>query len=264
MVKVALEVNKPNVGLSFKKVTAPKVRGDVAYRSVKGYSYEVFLSDLYDFMVDGFEETGNYFYLGGSLVEEDAGVKEMLDYGVSQGILAVFSVGTGDYLYVEIVDVPTIKSLVEFYITEDYADQHGQEVVLLQERINGDVMELMAKYLESQSVLLNDLYNVVSNTDDVTATVSLREKVKQKIAIAGLRDTSVIVLDGEAVPVYNISLGMALKVVSIARLSVIGLTPAELKSWSVLKAGYYKLENVGITGNADALVLEGVLKNDTY
>lgn len=261
---MVLEVNKPNVGLSFKKVTAPKVRGEVAYKSVKGYSYEMFLSDIYDFMVDGFEETGTYFYLERSLVEEEVVVHDMLNYGVTQGILAVFSIEGSSYLYVEIVDVPTIKSLVEFYITEDYTDQHGQDVVLMSEKINADVMELMLKYLENQSVLLNDLYSVVSNTGDVLATISLREKVEQPIAVAGLKDTSLLVLDGDAIPVYNISLGMALKLISIARLSVIGLTAQELKSWSVLKAGYYKLENVGITGSADALVLKGVLKNDTY
>ena len=95
-------------------------------------------------------------------------------------------------------------------------------------------------------------------------TISLREKVQQPIAIAGLVDSKVIVLDGDAIPVYNISLGMALRLVSIARLSVIGINSVELKTWSVLKAGYYKLENVDITGSADALILQGVFKNDTY
>ena len=53
---MAIEVNKPNVGLSFKKVTAPKVKLGAGYKEVNGYSYEMFLSDVYDFMVDGFEE----------------------------------------------------------------------------------------------------------------------------------------------------------------------------------------------------------------
>ena len=45
---------------------------------------------------------------------------------------------------------------------------------------------------------------------------------------------------------------------------MIGINSVELKTWSVLKAGYYKLENVDITGSADALILQGVFKNDTY
>ena len=122
----------------------------------------------------------------------------------------------------------------------------------------------MARYLENQVVLLNDLYALVSSVDGVEMTISLREKIQQPIAIAGLVDSKVIVLDGDAIPVYNISLGMALRLVSIARLSVIGINSVELKTWSVLKAGYYKLENVDITGSADALILQGVFKNDTY
>ena len=137
-------------------------------------------------------------------------------------------------------------------------------MVVEQEQIKNDVETLMARYLENQVVLLNDLYALVSSVDGVEMTISLREKVQQPIAIAGLMDSNVIVLDGEAIPVYNISLGMALRLISIARLSVIGVNSVELKTWSVLKAGYYKLENVGITGSADALILQGVFKNDTY
>lgn len=261
---MGIEVNKPNVGLSFKKVASPKVKSGVDFKVVDGYSYEMFLSDLYDFMVDGFEETGNYFYLDYKLVDEDKNVQVMLDYGVSQGILAVFKIGSGDYLYVEVLDIATVKSLVEFYINEDYSTQGDEVVVVEQEQIKNDVETLMARYLENQVVLLNDLYALVSSVDGVEMTISLREKVQQPIAIAGLMDSNVIVLDGEAIPVYNISLGMALRLISIARLSVIGVNSVELKTWSVLKAGYYKLENVGITGSADALILQGVFKNDTY
>ena len=46
----------------------------------------------------------------------------MLDYGVNQGILAVFEVVGSRFLYVEVVDMMTVRSLVEFYISEDYRE----------------------------------------------------------------------------------------------------------------------------------------------
>lgn len=261
---MAIEVNKPNVGLSFKKVTAPKVKLGAGYKEVNGYSYEMFLSDIYDFMVDGFEETGSYFYLDAALVDEDPEVKVMLDYGVNQGILAVFEIVGSRFLYVEVVDMMTVRSLVEFYISEDYRETSDKELVELQESITNDVNDLMLRYIQSQGSFTKDLYSLVSVVPEIEVTVSFREQVQQPIGICGLSDSKMVALDGDAIPLYKISLGMALKLISITRLSVLGLTSVELKKWSDLKAGYYKLDNVTVTGDGSAIVLEGVVKNDTY
>lgn len=261
---MAIEVNKPNVGLSFKKVTAPKVKAGVAYKVLDGYSYEMFLSDIYDFMVDGFEETGSYFFVDSTLVEEDVKVKLMLDYGVKQNILAVFEVSGSRYLYVEVVDALTVRSLVEFYITEDYRETSDKELVELQQEITSDTNDLLVSYLTKQGIFANDLYNLVSVVPGIEVTISFREQVQQPIAICGLTDSPMVSLEGEGIPLYNVSLGMALKLISIVRLSVLGLTPVELKKWSDLKAGYYKIDNVTVTGDGSAIVLEGVVKNDTY
>lgn len=260
---MAIEINKPNVGLSFKKVSVPKVKDGGKYKEVRGYAYEMFLSDIYDFMVDGFEDTASYFYMDEDLLKEDVNVKEMLDYGVSQGILAVVKIASTGYLYVELLDASTITSLIEYYITEDYREQ-GVDLVVASEDIKKDITELTTKYVENQVVFLNDLYTLMSNVQGVEATVSLREVVKQPIAISGLVDTKIVAVDGVAIPVYNIPLGMALKLVSIARLSVIGMTANELKNLSVLKSGWFSLDCLDITGSVDALILEGVVKNDSY
>ena len=44
----------------------------------------------------------------------------------------------------------TVRSLVEFYISEDYRETSDKELVELQESITNDVNDLMLRYIQSQ------------------------------------------------------------------------------------------------------------------
>lgn len=214
--------------------------------SETGYTYDNFLSDCYEFMVDAFEETNNYFTAPKDvLFSEDN--KDFVVYGIDNGLLWIVPLNDTGFVYVEVVNGQTRESLLETYVDE-YLSSQGLSSIEKSEQAEGILSEIKTRYLNSMVRCMTDLHYYLTEGDH-----------PRPIGVCSTLDVSFEGKDGLLVPVFPIALSSFVLMVSSAKLKVLNLYSNPSTFYNANK-GYYEkgLNNVTVNGTGSVIFLEGV------
>ena len=215
--------------------------------SNSGYTYQNFLSDCYDFMMDSFEETNTYFTAPTSIFLSEEN-KEFVMYGLENDILWVVPLNGTDFTYIEIVKSEVREDLLKYYVNE-YLESQNLDAFKRSEEFDNILFSIKKNYLDNLVKCMTELHHYLSE-----------EEQPKPIGICSSLDTPYDGKNGLLVPVYKVPLSQFVLLVSSAKLKVINLYEKSPRPFYENNKGYLKrgLDNLTVNATGSVVFVEGV------
>lgn len=230
-----------------RKATSNKLNlGDLTPLT-SGYSYTNFLADLFEFMVDTFEYTNNYFLVPHKILHEDDNM-DFLTFGLEYDLLWVVPINDSKFCYIEVVHKKVCEDVLSMYV-HHYAQALNIQPFELQDFVRETTEELKQTYIRSTIECLTQLGYLASSRHEVG-----------KFGVCNITDLSVTLIEGTAIPVFTVPLSQFILMVSSSELILDGVYGHKPEYFYKLNRGYYKkgISNVGVNADGTCIVINSV------
>lgn len=167
-----------------------------------GYNYIDFVTDLYyAFFMSGMEHTNEYVLVPNSDLQ-GIEVQSCIRYGLETSSLWLVPVDGTPVTYIEVKFPRVSEDLLRLYAT-DYVDSSNVELIEREDAVSSLMDELKKGYTDNTVAFLENLQALVVNRGEINP-----------FGIASTVENRLLTLDEKLVPVFKISLGKAMLILS--------------------------------------------------
>lgn len=255
-----MQLNSSKTG-AFNDISSEVMRKSTSYHSMhtknfaplkSGYTYMNFISDVYEFMIDNFENTCFYFIAPSSVLHEEEN-KQMMEFGLTHKLLWVVPIRESDFVYIEIVLNSVSDDLLKMYAT-DYVTSAGVSPLELDEVRDTTIKDLKQQYLRNTTHFLANLSNFISKEDNL-----------QPIGCANSEDTEYVAFKGKVIPTFNVPLSQFVLIAYTSNRRVVDLyTRKGHEDFYKRNVGFVSegFPSLWVSNNGSSLIVQGVVDND--